>query len=80
MNDDPSINTNEFNGMIVKELKEACRQRGLIVGGKKADLIERLHDFVSKQALTANDLPDEDEFDMNITDEDLAMMDMPCPA
>lgn len=33
----------EFSEMTVAQLKEECRTRGLKVGGKKAELIERLH-------------------------------------
>jgi hypothetical protein len=39
--DEPTSGTN-FSSMTVAELKEECRNRGLKVGGKKSDLIERL--------------------------------------
>jgi hypothetical protein len=35
----PSI---DISKMTVTQLKEACRNRGLKVGGKKSELIERL--------------------------------------
>ena len=34
--------TEEFETMTVPELKNALKEKGLPVGGKKADLIERL--------------------------------------
>ena len=32
----------DWAALKVVELKEECRQRGLAVGGKKAELVERL--------------------------------------
>ena len=78
LNDDPSSNAEmlQFSDMIVKELKEACRQHDLQVGGGKSELVERLKNYVLEQVLTVatTDPPEEDEFDMDITDEDLVIM------
>ena len=78
LNDDPISNakTSQFSDMIVKELKGACRQRDLQVGGRKSELLERLKNYVLEQVTTMATAgsPDEDELDMDITDEDLVMM------
>tara|TARA_R100001015_G_C4635138_1_gene203630 strand:- start:11320 stop:11664 length:345 start_codon:yes stop_codon:yes gene_type:complete len=37
-----SVTTPKVNTRTVKELKEECKAMGLKIGGKKADLIERL--------------------------------------
>ena len=74
--DDRIGNAKAFSVMIVNELKEACRQRGLIVGGKKDELIERLNQYVLEhtQTVTSADSQVHDEFDFDFTDEDLTMM------
>ena len=76
LNDDRIGNAKAFSVMIVNELKEACRQRGLIVGGKKDELIERLNKYVLEhtQTVTSADSQEHDEFDFDFTDEDLTMM------
>ena len=62
--------------MIVKELKEACKDRGLKVGGKKSELLMRLNKYVLEQTqkVTAADSQEDSEFDIGFTDEDLTMM------
>ena len=44
--------TPQFSDMIVKELKAAYRERDLAVGGKKAELLERLYKYVAEQIST----------------------------
>ena len=44
--------TPQFGDMIVKDLKAACRERDLLVGGKKAELLERLYKYVAEQIST----------------------------
>ena len=44
----PMAPTPEFANMKVVELKEICREKGLLVSGKKADLIQRLVDDYEK--------------------------------
>ncbi len=64
--------TDEYETMTVPELKELLRERGLKVGGKKSDLIDRLLDNPSMQQTdsvpTDNDA-DVDEFDDGFDDE-----------
>ena len=43
----------ELAGLTVPALKEVCRSRGLIVSGRKQDLLDRLGAFVSAQNGTA---------------------------
>jgi uncharacterized LabA/DUF88 family protein len=40
----------DFNGRNVSVLKEACRDFGLAVSGRKQDLVKRIEDHLSKQA------------------------------
>ena len=76
--------------MIVKELKAACRERNLAVRGKKAELLQRLYKYVAEQistiatpdshgiaelsAVTISESSEMDDFGMDITDEEYAMM------
>ena len=40
----------DFSSLKVVELKELCREKGLPVSGKKAELIERLEQASEKEA------------------------------
>ena len=64
--------TDEYETMTVPELKELLRQRGLKVGGKKSDLIDRLLDNPSMQetdSVPSENDADVDEFDDGFDDE-----------
>lgn len=62
--------TDELNKMKVAQLKVLCKERGLKVSGKKADLQERLREhFLNPPAEEALE-PNMDEFDA-MSDEDL---------
>ena len=60
----------------MKELKEACKDRGLKVGGKKSELLKRLNKYVLEltPTVTAADSQEDVEFDIDFTAEDLTMM------
>lgn len=40
------VSTDWIHELKVVELKEECKKRGLPVSGKKADLVERLEEYV----------------------------------
>ena len=40
------VATDWIHELTVVELKEECKKRGLAVGGKKAELVERLEEYV----------------------------------
>ena len=64
--------TDEYETMTVPELKELLRERGLKVGGKKSDLIDRLLDNPSMQetdSVPSENDADVDEFDDGYDDE-----------
>ncbi len=64
--------TDEYETMTVPELKELLRERGLKVGGKKSDLIDRLLDNPSMQetdSVPSENDADVDEFDDGFDDE-----------
>ena len=61
--------TDELNQMKVAQLKTLCKERGLKVSGKKAELQERLREHFLNVSQSPE--PDMDEFD-TMSDEDLA--------
>ena len=64
--------TDEFETMTVPELKELLRERGLKVGGKKSELIERLSESSpeqDEQVDTAVDSESEDDFEEELEDD-----------
>ena len=75
--------TEEFETMTVPELKELLRERGLKVGGKKSELIERLSessnvkedlidtsDSDSMDDLEESDFMDDEDFEDDFFDEE----------
>ena len=64
--------TDEFETMTVPELKELLREKGLKVGGKKSELIERLSESSpeqDEQVDTAVDSESEDDFEEELEDD-----------
>jgi len=45
---DKAVESNQLHSLTVPQLKAACRQLGLPVGGKKADLEQRIRNFKSE--------------------------------
>ena len=76
--------------MVGKELKAVYREHGLAVGGKKAELLQRLYTYVAEKistiaipdshgiaeltAVTISESSEMDNFGVDITDEEYAMM------
>ncbi|DBA66428.1 TPA: hypothetical protein ACH3X2_002405 [Trebouxia sp. C0005] len=60
----------DFEDLRVVDLKEECKKRGLLVGGKKAELIERLKQFEASKA----DDNDEEAKDTNEASEKAASL------
>lgn len=48
-------NTDWVHDLKVVELKEECKKRGLPVGGKKAELVERLEDYIKANEVGGRD-------------------------
>ena len=64
--------TDEFETMTVPELKELLREKGLKVGGKKSELIERLSESSpeqDEQVDPAVDSESEDDFEEELEDD-----------
>lgn len=51
----------DYSSFTVAQLKEALKEKGLPVDGKKADLLQRLLDNVKQEAPAGGELDDEEE-------------------
>ncbi|KAI1818915.1 DDE superfamily endonuclease-domain-containing protein [Xylaria intraflava] len=60
---DIHLRNNTYRRQTVAELKNMCRNRGLRVGGNKADLIHRLEDADAAQIASEEDQEEDEEVD-----------------